>query len=160
MKNVFPGTIFFILTIVGVGFVPYDKGTEPPSATRCDQKELTDKGKTLLDPFQYDNSRLTQIDFKNKPQKITLDIPLFFGEEYRTVFTTVDLPQNAEINIYDKPANSKKRELLFSSKNSSGTDFLFEIERSDKMIVEYDIPLVGSDSINKSACVLFMLGYR
>lgn len=140
--------------------MPSDTKQEISSSVDCDQKELVNKSKILIEPYQYDNSKLTQVEFKKDPQKITVEIPLFFGEEYRVVFTTVNLPQNSEINIYDKPAKSRKRELLYGTTSNSGTEFLFELERADKMVIEYDIPPVGKDSIAQKACILFMMGYR
>lgn len=126
----------------------------------CTSIETKKKCKEALKPFKYDASKLSRITFKTKPQIKELEIPLFFGEKYRFVFNTEGLPQDIDINIFDKRFEAKKRELLWTNKGAKAgqTQFVWEPKKAKKMYVTYDIP-VTSDTI-KRGCVVFVLGYK
>ena len=130
------------------------KQTEPA----CDSKALKEKTKKLLDPFKYDQGKVTKILYKKKAQVKEVEVPLMLGEKYRVAFNIEDLPVPIVINIYNKDKESKNRKLLFSSKDQSGKEFSWEPEkRATKMYINYEIPAVDAE---QQGCVGFMLGFK
>src|SRR5438132_397250 len=95
--------------------------------TPCDQKALKEKAKKLLDPYKYDVAKVTGIIYKDKPTLKEIEVPLFIGEKYRLVFNAEALPKQVIINLYNREKDSKKRKLLFSSKEAGADkkDFFF-----------------------------------
>jgi len=130
-------------------------------ANNCDQKTLKNRCKVLLTPFKYDSAKMTPLSLQKKQQKVEIEVPVFIGEKYRLVFNMAQAPKGVVINIYNKDKEAKKRELLFSTKDSSKTDteFIFDAPRVKKMYVDYD---VATDSLNTKAkgCAVFMVGYK
>lgn len=126
----------------------------------CNSKELKERTKELLDPYKYDSSELTRIQFKNKETIKEVEVPLFIGESYRFVFNTEALPEQVEINVYNKDKESKNRKLLFSSKGSEAgqKQFTFEHTKARKVFINYTIP--KTETPNLMGCVVFMLGYK
>lgn len=156
MKNIitsFKITALFILAGFSAG-IPTDD---------CNAKSLKDNTKSLLEPYKYDSSELTKITYKNQESVKEVEVPLFIGEKYRMVFNTEALPKPVEVAIYNKDKNSKKRILLYSSKEQSGGKKQFSFEppaKSRKVFVDYVIPGGGSDSNSVTGCAVFVLGYK
>lgn len=130
-------------------------------AADCDQKTLKNRCKVLLTPYKYDSAKMTRLAAQKKAQKIEVEVPVFVGEKYRLVFNMAQAPKGVVINIYNKDKEAKKRDLLFSTRDSSKTDmeFIFDAPRVRKMYVDYDVPV---DSLNTKAkgCAVFMVGYK
>ncbi len=151
----------FLIYIVAVtGFVALSfvqTGTQP----ECNQKELKNKCKALLEPFKYDNAKVTRIVYKPKKQQKELEVDLFIGEKYKIVFCTSGMNKKIPITIYNKSKDANKREALFTNKDipESQTEFAFEPKRSSKIYVDYDIPATAGDSI-AGGCIAFMLGFK
>ena len=151
--------IFASFTLIVLLFLGF-KSADLPSGNvaNCDQNEIKKMLAPLLKPFIADGFKTTKIMFKKQPQKKEVEIPLYFGENYRIIFLTSQLPMDIGISIYNKSATSKKRTLLFSSKDVPKAEVLkFATDRAKDFYVEYDIP--ATDSI-KSGCVSFMIGYE
>ena len=153
--------IIFICLVLPMLFVygfksMYVQTTDSPQS--CDQKQVKSMMQPMLPPFIVDGFKLTKIMFKNKPQVKEVEIPLFYGENYRIIFLTSQLPLGIGISIYNKAHSAKKRTLMFSSKDVPKSDTLrFETDRAKDFFVEYEIP--ATDSM-RSGCVAFMLGYE
>jgi hypothetical protein len=153
-KSIF---IFFISLIAFAFTNQQDDGIEDT----CDSTEIKKKCKEALKPdFQYDASKATKFTFRNKKQFKELEVPLYIGEKYRFVFNTEGLPQPVDIEIYDKKYESKKRDLLFSSRNlpADTKEFSFEPEKSKTVYIDYIVP--PTDDTLKKGCVVFALGYK
>jgi len=152
MKNYIKSITVFFLFIISVSFQSGD--------VLCNSKDLKDKAKKQLDPFQYDNFELTRIMFKNKETFKEIEIPLFIGEKYRLVFEMEALPKKVLVEIYNKEKENKKRKLLFSSKDipDDKTEFIYEVSKARRIYVNYIIP--AGDETAKSGCALYMIGYK
>lgn len=151
-------TILSLVLIAAIAGVYGFKSFMQPKA--CNPTALKKMlGEMLGEEFIPDGLKLTKITYKPKPQKKLVEIPLYMGEYYKIIFYTAELPQDIDIDIYNKPESSKRRKLLFSSKESSKNNentYVFETDRADNFYIEYSIP--GTDTI-KSGCISFMLGY-
>lgn len=86
-------------------------------AAECNAKELKDKAKAALDPYNYDSGKLTKLKSSAKDQVKEVEIPMFIGEKYRLSFNLLALKKNIEINIYNRDKDNSKRKLLFSNKD-------------------------------------------
>ncbi len=126
----------------------------------CNQKELKDKAKKLLEPYKYDVAKVTAIVYKDKATVKEIEVPLFIGEKYRLVFNAEALPKQVVISLYNRDKESSKRKLLFSSKDAAADkkEFSFDYSFANKIFIQYDIPV--ADSAAKSGCLVFMLGYK
>ena len=125
----------------------------------CTPRETREKCKQSLDPFKYDAGKIVRIVFKEQAQQQEYEIPLYMGEKYRFVFQKEGLPQDVEINVYDKMIGAKNRSLLFSSKGKSfdEKEIIWEPEKSRRVYVHFDIP--PTTDVVKKGCVIFLLGY-
>jgi hypothetical protein len=152
MKNYIKSITVFCLFIILVSFQSGD--------VLCNSKDLKDKAKKQLDPFQYDNFELTRIMYKNKETFKEIEIPLFIGEKYRLVFEMEALPKKVLVEIYNKERENKKRKLLFSSKDIADdkTEFVYEVSKARRIYINYIIP--AGDETAKSGCALYMIGYK
>ena len=126
----------------------------------CNAKELKEKAKVVLEPYKYDSAELTRILYKTKETVKEVEVPLFIGEKYRMVFELEALPKQVEVQIYNKDKSSKKRKLLFSSKDigAEKKEFVFEVSKVRQVYVDYIIPPTEAGSY--SGCAVFMVGYK
>ena len=126
----------------------------------CDQKALKDKAKKSLEPYKYDVAKITRIMYKDVASMKEIEVPLFIGEKYRLVFNTEALPKTVVINLVNRDKDSKKRKLVFSSKDAGldKKEYSFDYSFANKIFIDYDIP--KGDSSATSGCVVFMLGYK
>ena len=148
--------IFICSSIIFCGFIV--QTTE--ILDTCNSAEAKKACKKALKPgFEYDAAKSTKFTFKNKKQFKELEVPLYMGEKYRFVFNTEGLPQQIDIEIYDKRYESKKRELLFSSRTfeENTKEYIYEPEKSRRVYIDYIVPPTN-DTIKKG-CVVFALGY-
>ncbi|HKC69689.1 MAG TPA: hypothetical protein VKG26_15735 [Bacteroidia bacterium] len=128
--------------------------------TPCDAKVLKEKAKKQLEPYTYDMSKLTHITYKTKPWLKEIEVPLFIGEKYRLVFNTELLPKPIVINIYNRDKDSKKRKLLFTTKDAPADkkEFAFDLTMARKAFIDYEMPV--GDSTADGGCLIFMMGYK
>lgn len=148
-----------ILSCVSVLLVLICGGAAIQTET-CDSKEIKNKLKGSLDPFKYDQSKITKINCKKKPSVKELEVPLFIGEKYRAIFNLEKTTVPLVISIYNKSSDSKNRKLLFSTKDfpKDKKEIVFEPEkRARTMYITYEVPAGEATSIS---CVGFMLGYK
>lgn len=155
-KHIISLTLVFAV-IFATGFTIIQK-----SKDMCNPVEMKKKTEPLMKPYTYDSAKLTRINLTKKPMMQETEVPLSLFGAYKLVFNTMAMPKKIGINIYNKDRESKKRELLFSNKDSleTNTDLIFMPEKhTRKVYVDYDIP---ADSLNLKikGCVYFMLGYK
>src|SRR4051794_30154507 len=109
MKN---SKLYIVLFISAFAFSFYQ---ETPA--ECDPKGLKDKAKNMLDPYEYDSSKITRLKHTAKDQVKEVEIPMFIGEKYRLAFNLEALKKTLEISIYNKDKESKNRKLLYTNKD-------------------------------------------
>lgn len=128
----------------------------------CTSVAIKNKTKDALKPeFDYDASKTTYLVFMPKKQFKELEVPLYIGEKYRFVFNTEALPQDIDIEIYDKKYEVKDRKLLFSSRDKQAVDkqYVFEPGKSmRKIYIDYLVPPATGD-VSKG-CVIMTVGYK
>jgi len=136
MKNKIKSISLFCLLIILVSFQSGD--------VLCNSKDLKDKAKKQLDPFNYDNFELTRINFRNKETFKEIEIPLFIGEKYRVVFEMEALPKQVMVEIYNRERENKKRKLLFTSKDipADKTEFIYEIQMVPVVVIQALVVMV------------------
>lgn len=147
-------SIFFVV-LAPIGIAQYNEIQD-----FCTSAETKSKAKELLGEYKYDASKLTRITFKNKPQTKEIEVPLYFGEDYRFVFSIEGAPEPINIKVYNKSFDAKKRDLLWEAKpeTEGQTEFVWEPEKSRKVYVSYDIPATSGDM--KKGCAVFVVGYK
>ena len=150
MKN---SKLYIILLISAFAFSFYQ---EEPVA--CDPKNLKDKAKSKLDPYEYDSGKITKLKHTGKDQVKEIEIPMFIGEKYRLAFNLDALKKNVEITIYNKDKESKNRKLLFSNKDKFEKEFTCDFSRMRHIFIDYNIP-AGTNG-EDIGCAVFVLGYK
>ena len=127
----------------------------------CDALALKTELKKELQPdYKYDSSKTTRFSYKTKEQRKEIETPLFMGEKYRFMFNTSGLTRDIKIEIYNKPFDHKKRELLYKLEPKAGKYiYTFEPEKSRKMYVTYSIPKVEDPTLIKD-CLVLGIGYQ
>jgi len=125
----------------------------------CKEDEAKKKCTELLKDYKYDLSKITKFSSKESIQKKVYEIPVYFGEKYKLIWSTIGSPEKVEVAIYSKGPESKNRELLFSNKNipANQTEFTFSPDKSKKMFLEYTIPAA---TVAKKGCIVFMMGFE
>ena len=104
-------------------------------------------------------SKLTHITYKPQPWLKEIEVPLFIGEKYRLVFNTELLPKQIVISIYNRDKDSKKRKLLFTTKDAADKrEFAFDLAMARKAFIDYEMP--AGDSTVDGGCLIFMMGYK
>lgn len=136
---------------------------KPTNNSCSNRSELREEVRLLIRPFKYNLSKTTMITFKRYPQLLRVIIPIYNDQEHRLIFSTKGLPQNIEINIYDKAKSEKKRKLLFTG-NSDEPINTYELEKEFKgsyLFVEYSVPATDDTDrgTTKRGCVVMMMGY-
>lgn len=129
---------------------------------QCDGKTLKENAKKQFGEgkYTYDMSKLTQIQYKAKPWLKELEVPLFIGEKYKLVFNTEAMPKPIVISVYNRDKDSKKRKLLFTTKDAPADQkhFVFDLSKARKAFIDYEIP--AGDSTASGGCLVFMMGYK
>lgn len=155
MKN-FLLPVLAVLAMVTFAF----QQTQVPSDF-CNSVESKQKCKDALKPgFQYDATKVTKVSFTTKKDFKELEVPLYIGEKYRFVFNSEGNPQPVDIEVYDNKFESKKRKLLFSSRDfpAEQKQFVFEPDRAKRVFIDYTIPPTTDST--KKGCVVFAIGYK
>lgn len=128
----------------------------------CDGKALKENAKKQFGEgkYTYDMSKLTQIQYKAKSWLKEIEVPLFIGEKYKLVFNAEALPKAIVISVYNRDKESKKRKLLFTTKDMPADQkhFVFDLSKARKAFIDYEIP--AGDSTASGGCLVFMMGYK
>lgn len=127
----------------------------------CDALVLKTELKEKLKPnYKYDSAKTTRFSYKTKEQTKEIEIPLFMGEKYEFLFNTSGLTNKVKIEIYNKPFDHKKRELLYKLEPKKGNHiYSFEPQKSRKLYVTYTIPKVEEPTLTKD-CLIMVIGYQ
>ncbi len=129
----------------------------------CNSVEIRKKARLLFKPdFHYDASKTTFVTFMNKKQFKELEVPLYIGERYKVIFSTESLPQDVDIEVFDKKYSSKSRTKIFSSKDvekSEDGTYIFEPKKPlRRMYIDYSIPPTQGEI--EKGCIIVTLGYK
>ncbi len=156
-------TRFYTLLIALVTFLTFAfTSDDEQTTTTCDALNIKNKAKETLKPiYSYDASKTTHLVFGSKMQFKELEVPLYVGEKYRFIFSMEGLPQNVDIEVYDKKYESKDRKLLFSSKESQKVNdqYVFDPEKSyRKLYIDYHVP--PAEGAEAKGCLILTLGYK
>ncbi len=152
---------YFLLSISALALFAFAfKQTQEP-ADFCNSVDMKQKCKDALKPgFQYDATKVTKISFTTKKDFKELEVPLYIGEKYRFVFSSEGNPQSVDIEVYDNKFESKKRKLLFSSRDfpAEQKQFVFEPDRAKRVFIDYTVPPTTDST--KKGCIVFAIGYK
>lgn len=144
--------IYHLIALIALSF---------QNTNTCDPKLLKDAVKNELPPYQFDLSKLTKFNYKNKPQLKEIEVDLFWGEKYKLIFNTEGAPMPIVINLYNKDKEHSNRKLLYTTKNEEVNKkiFTFEYSKARRIYIDYEIPADSTNS-NITGCVMFVLGYK
>lgn len=124
----------------------------------CNQAELKQKTRRILDPYKYDNAKVTSLKCSEKQQVKEFELALFIGEKYRLAFNLSALSRPIEVNVYNKDKDSEDRKLLFTNKGKPEKEFYYECSWTRHVFVDYVIePGTAGEPMG---CAVFMLGYK
>ena len=154
VKLFFPSILLIAIVVLA-----FRQVQEP--ADFCNSTESKTKCKDALKPgFQYDATKVTKVTFSTKKDFKELEVPLYIGEKYRFVFNSEGNPQPVDVEVYDSKFESRKRKLLFSSREfpPEQKQYIFEPERAKRVFIDYTIPPTADST--KKGCVVFAIGYK
>jgi len=154
MKKIF--LISFIGLVFSYAFTPIQ------ATDNIDKNALTTSCRKKMEPYKYDSQKFTRINYQKKAQQLEVEIPVFVGEKYRLVFNLTAMPvAPIGINVYTKPKESGKREVIYTNKGLSPDEkeLVFDAPRLRKLFVDYDVPADSTDQ-KLSGYILFMVGYK
>lgn len=127
----------------------------------CTSEEIKELTKKKLDDFTYDTYRSHDFYFNLQKKFTEYEIPLFSYFTYRFLFNIKNLPEDVNIEIYNKPYTAKNRKLVFSTRElkiKSDIIIFSTTEPYRKLFIDYSVlPARGE---NKYGCLLMMIGYK
>ena len=88
--------------------------------------EYKQQAREALEPYRYDNSRVTYFVYKAFEQRIEIEMYMFNPAEYRFSFNGKAVEDAIKLEIYDKPINYKYRTMLYERESVAGDEFTFE----------------------------------
>ncbi|HEV7230357.1 MAG TPA: hypothetical protein VGO45_03450 [Bacteroidia bacterium] len=128
---------------------------------QCNAKELAKKCKNNLKPFSYDGYADNPFTFTDKEQNIEVEFTAYAGQQYKLVFCTSGFKEDVKVNIYDRTKKNPSRQKVYDS--SAGIDNLFwsfEPKKTGTYYIEYTIPPAAAGDVNKSSCMVLLIGYK
>jgi len=125
----------------------------------CDAEEALSACKKKLPPFYFQDRKTVTFDYNTDSQTKEYDIQLFDGEEYRFVLNRTYAP-GVEFEVYNKSKDSKKRKLLYSSKDDKNKGSLLMFEPVTIPHIYVDVIIPGGVSDREQGCVTMMVGYE
>ena len=151
--------LFLSVLVLAIGFTAFKVAQKAKDI--CNPVEMKKKTKASMDPYKYDSAKLTRLNWTKKPMKVSTEIPLSLFGKYKLVFNTEGMPKKIGINVYSKDRDAKKRDLLFSNKDSleSNTTLIYNpTKHTRKVFVDYDVP-PDTLGLKIKGCVYMVLGY-
>ncbi len=124
----------------------------------CNSKTLKKEAISILNPFYYSSSKITEITYDYKVQRKEIQVPLFKGERYKLVFNKKSLPKDVVIKIFDKDQTNSGREAIYSSEDTEGDLISFAPKKTKTLYVNYFIP--EAKGMKEGGCIAFILGYQ
>lgn len=129
-----------------------------PQGSSCDSKTLKKEGISMLNPYYYSSSKVSEIAYDYRPTRKEIEVPLFKGEKYKMVFNKKALPKDVVVEIYDRDKSHEGRTPVFTSQGSAENIISYEPKKSKKMYVNYLIPAAKGEK--EKGCIAFVLGYQ
>lgn len=119
-------------------------------------KSIVKKNIAALDPFQYDAYAMKEITYGTKEQSVIVEFTVYSEEEYKLVFCKTELPQELEINIYDKSPKSKTKKLIYFDESGKKDQYscTFKPTTTGSYFIEYKVPPATAPGQNGTMIVL------
>lgn len=129
------------------------------STAQCNAKQIVNECKPNIDPYQYDSYTKNQLVFDTtKSTTVEVEFTAFQGQEYKLVFRASQFNSDLTLNIYDKKLGSKSRRKVCDSENGIGKYWSFAPLKAGTYYIDYNLP--KSTEVNKTACVVMLIGYK
>lgn len=105
-------------------------------------KAIVKKNMAALKPYEYDAYAMKVFNYGPKEQSVVIEFSVFSEEEYKLVFCKTSLPQEIEINIYDKNPKSKDRKLIYFDDSGKKDQYTCEFKPTitGQYYIEYKVP--------------------
>lgn len=137
------------------------------------------EAKSALKPYRFDGSKITYFNFKTYKQTKEVEIYLFNNTNYKFSFNGKSLPNDVNVEVYDKDKTQANRMLLKSFNSVQGKNLVIEsaelndiyksknssATRLKRVFVNYQIPGVPgsqnkSPTMKERAAVVLVMGYK
>lgn len=123
-------------------------------------KSIVKKNMAALEPFQYDAYALKEISYGSQEQSVVVEFTVYSDEEYKIVFCKTQLPQELEINIYDKSPKSKTKKLIYFDESGKKDQYscTFKPTATGSYFIEYKVPVASGP--NQKGTMIVLIGIR
>ena len=123
-------------------------------------KSIVKKNMAALEPFQYDAYALKEISYGSQEQSVVVEFTVYSDEEYKIVFCKTQLPQELEINIYDKSPKSKTKKLIYFDESGKKDQYscTFKPTATGSYFIEYKVPVASAP--NQKGTMIVLIGIR
>lgn len=126
---------------------------------QCNAKKMAKACKSNLKPYTYDGYGTAELTFNDKPHIVKMEFTAYAGEKYRLVFCSEGYKEKVNLNIYNAPEKSKRREKVYDT--SQGIDDLywqFSPTKSGTYYIEIEVP-PSVDGTTKTGCITMLIGF-
>ena len=119
-------------------------------------KSIVKQNKASLDPYQYDAYAVKDISYGSKEQSIVIQFAVYSDEEYKIIFCKTELPQEIDINVYDRNPKNKNRKLIYFDESGKKDQYActFKPAASGEYYIEYKVPAATAPDQKGSMIVL------
>ncbi len=123
-------------------------------------KAIVKKNMRSLDPYQYDAYAIKDITYNKKAQSVVVEFAVFSEEEYKIVFCKTELPQELEINIYDKNPKSPTKKLIYFDESGKKDQYscTFKPTSTGSYFIEYKVP--PATAPGQKGTMIVLIGIR
>jgi hypothetical protein len=123
-------------------------------------KSIVKKNMSALEPYKYDAYALKEITYGPKAQSAVIEFTAYSEIDYKIVFCKTDLPQEVEINIYDKSPTSKTKKLIYFDDSGKKDQYActFKPASSGQYFIEYKIP--PATAPNQKGTMIVLIGIK
>lgn len=127
---------------------------------QCSKNKLAKHCSESLDGYFYDGAVTEKIKLDTVPSIYDFEFIAFSGQDMKLIFCASE-PYNVEVNIYNKPKTSKKREIIYSSTEDKNEIKIwqFNVARTERYFIEYFVP-ANNESSKKSICFSMIIGFK
>ena len=123
-------------------------------------KSIVKKNMSELDPFQYDAYAVKEISYGPKEQSVVVEFSVYSEEEYKIVFCKTVLPQELDINIYDKSPKSSSKKLIYFDESGKKDEYscTFKPTATGSYFIEYKVP--AATGPGQKGTMIVLIGIR
>ena len=123
-------------------------------------KSIVKKNMASLEPYQYDAYAMKEISYGPKAQNLVIEFSVYSDEEYKLVFCKTVLPQEVEINIYDKGPKNKTRKLIYFDESGKKDQYscTFKPTTSGQYFIEYKVP--AATAPDQKGTMIVLIGIK